>query len=231
MTIVVIANIPPMRRNKCRTGPFEGFFVSSVEFCKHVKFDDKDDRKDNRVDNRTGIQGPAGSPGTGNNNSTLVNAFNCINTNNININAEFNQSSSSSNGTQPIQDVLAQVLNGTLDGQINLNKTIVNLCFINDNDNIVIGGGNGTDGNATIPQTCEDCFNKFLTPEEIVAFVALSALDVDNLAELCLELFEISAAGGVDRNAFIQLSTLLDVSLVTTVNLIECLESVGIQFI
>ena len=43
---------------QCRTGPFEGFFVSSVEFCKHVKFD-KDDRKDNR----TGIQGPAGPQG------------------------------------------------------------------------------------------------------------------------------------------------------------------------
>ena len=31
---------------ECRTGPFEGFFVSSVEFCKHVKFNDKDN-KDN----------------------------------------------------------------------------------------------------------------------------------------------------------------------------------------
>jgi hypothetical protein len=29
---------------ECRTGPLEGFFVSSVEFCK-FKFDDKD-RKD-----------------------------------------------------------------------------------------------------------------------------------------------------------------------------------------
>ena len=28
---------------QCRTGPFEGFFVSSVEFFKHVKFDVKDD--------------------------------------------------------------------------------------------------------------------------------------------------------------------------------------------
>ena len=27
---------------QCRTGPFEGFFVSSVEFCKHVKFDDNE---------------------------------------------------------------------------------------------------------------------------------------------------------------------------------------------
>ena len=31
---------------ECRTGPLEGFFVSSVEFCK-FKFDDKD-RKDIR---------------------------------------------------------------------------------------------------------------------------------------------------------------------------------------
>jgi hypothetical protein len=42
--------------------PAEGFFVSSVEFCKHVKFDDKKDneRKDNNV---TGIQGPPGPQG------------------------------------------------------------------------------------------------------------------------------------------------------------------------
>ncbi len=45
------------KKYECRTGPFEGFFVSSVEFCKHVKFDD---RKDN---NRTGTQGPPGPPG------------------------------------------------------------------------------------------------------------------------------------------------------------------------
>jgi hypothetical protein len=44
---------------ECRTGPLEGFFVSSVEFCKHVKFD-KDDRKDN---NSTGTQGPPGPQG------------------------------------------------------------------------------------------------------------------------------------------------------------------------
>ena len=52
------------KKYECRTGPFEGFFVSSVEFCKHVKFDDnKDDRKDNRVDNKTGMQGPPGPAG------------------------------------------------------------------------------------------------------------------------------------------------------------------------
>ena len=47
---------------ECRTGPFEGFFVSSVEFCKHFKFD-KDDRKDRDRDNKTGPQGPPGPPG------------------------------------------------------------------------------------------------------------------------------------------------------------------------
>ena len=46
------------KKYECRTGPFEGFFVSSVEFCKHIKFDDND-RKDIE-DNRTGAQGPPG---------------------------------------------------------------------------------------------------------------------------------------------------------------------------
>jgi hypothetical protein len=45
------------KKYECQTGPFEGFFVGSVEFCKHVKFDD---RKDN---NRTGTQGPPGQQG------------------------------------------------------------------------------------------------------------------------------------------------------------------------
>ena len=47
------------KKYECRTGPFEGFFVGSVEFCKHIKFD-KDGRKDN---NRTGTQGPPGPAG------------------------------------------------------------------------------------------------------------------------------------------------------------------------
>ena len=51
----------PTKDNKyeCQTGPLEGFFVSSVEFCK-FKFDG--DRKDIR-DNRTGTQGPPGPQG------------------------------------------------------------------------------------------------------------------------------------------------------------------------
>jgi hypothetical protein len=49
------------KKYECRTGPFEGFFVSSVEFCKHIKFDDRKDNKDR--DNKTGTQGPPGPPG------------------------------------------------------------------------------------------------------------------------------------------------------------------------
>ena len=45
---------------ECQKGPFEGFFVSSVEFCKHIKFDD---RKDHRDNNNTGQQGPQGPKG------------------------------------------------------------------------------------------------------------------------------------------------------------------------
>ena len=49
---------------QCRTGPFEGFFVSSVEFCKHIKFDDDKRRDQNRDNsNQTGTQGPPGPAG------------------------------------------------------------------------------------------------------------------------------------------------------------------------
>ena len=33
------------KKYECKTGPFEGFFVSSVEFCDAKKFDDKRDHK------------------------------------------------------------------------------------------------------------------------------------------------------------------------------------------
>jgi len=47
------------KKYECRTGPFEGFFVSSVEFCKHIKFDDNDSKRENG----TGTQGPQGPVG------------------------------------------------------------------------------------------------------------------------------------------------------------------------
>ena len=42
-----------INKYECRKGPFEGFFVGSVEFCKFNK-------DDNNNDNRTGTQGPPG---------------------------------------------------------------------------------------------------------------------------------------------------------------------------
>ena len=63
MAIIVIYSQYPTddKKYECRTGPFEGFFVSSVEFCKHVKFDDKKDR--NNEVGPPGPQGPAGPAG------------------------------------------------------------------------------------------------------------------------------------------------------------------------
>ena len=49
------------KQYECRTGSFEGFFTSSVEFCD-VKHDKKDIDRD-RNDNRTGTQGPPGPVG------------------------------------------------------------------------------------------------------------------------------------------------------------------------
>jgi len=228
------------KKYACRTGPFEGFFVSSVEFCKHVKVDNDDSRKDHNRDTKTGPQGPAGpqgQPGSGNNNSTLVNTFNCINNNNININTDTNQSSSSSNGIQPVQEAIAQGLNGTLDGlsQINLNKTIINLCFINDNDTIVIenGGGNGTDGNAT--GTCEDCFNKILSPKQIDDFITAAINEgtegIGNLEDVCTLIFLNSRiGGGLDYSVFVQGLVQVDVPLATANKLVECLINTGAVF-
>jgi hypothetical protein len=53
------------KKYECRTGAFEGFFVSSVEFCKFKFIEKVDDR-----DNRTGTQGPPGPQGPPGQNGT-----------------------------------------------------------------------------------------------------------------------------------------------------------------
>ena len=50
------------KKYECRTGPLEGFFVSSVEFCDAKKFDDRKDHRDSKV-GPTGPPGPQGPPG------------------------------------------------------------------------------------------------------------------------------------------------------------------------
>ena len=50
-----------VNKYECRTGPFEGFFASSVEFCKFNKFDNDRDRDNKNI--QTGTQGSPGPPG------------------------------------------------------------------------------------------------------------------------------------------------------------------------
>src|SRR5688500_19718682 len=45
-----------INKYECQKGPFEGFFVSSVEFCKHIQIDDNDRKADS--DNKTDDKGP-----------------------------------------------------------------------------------------------------------------------------------------------------------------------------
>ena len=48
-----------VNKYECQKGPFEGFFVSSIEFCKFNTFD----KVDKDRENITGIQGPPGPAG------------------------------------------------------------------------------------------------------------------------------------------------------------------------
>ena len=71
------------KKYECRTGPFEGFFTSSVEFCFDKKFDDKkSDHRDNKrgPPGPPGPQGPQGPPGAnGTNGIDGVNGTNGVN--------------------------------------------------------------------------------------------------------------------------------------------------------
>ena len=148
---------------ECRTGPFEGFFVSSVEFCKHIKFD-KDDRKDNRDNNNNnggtpgpqgpqGPQGPAGpAGGSGSNGAASVQIGFCNNTNfNVNglaqgqtqrQNIDSNVKETSSIG----QNLTNGTTSSTSDSTGSTEDQILNICFnINNNDlaNATFTGGAG----------------------------------------------------------------------------------------
>ena len=212
------------KKYECRTGPFEGFFVSSVEFCKKVKFDKDESKRDSNI---TGTQGP---PGSGNNNSTLVNTFNCINPNVININTETNLSSSSSfSGLQPILDEVAQGLNATSNGlsQINLNKTIVNICFINDNDNIVIEGGNATDGNNDNgTQNCEECFVELF--DQATIELIETNFGFVSLGQLCIALSTGEISESTFRSGLLELLGSDPDDIPVVASLIECLRDFGV---
>ena len=109
------------KKYECRTGPFEGFFTSSVEFCL----------------SKTSPNLPS-SPSPINTKLPLVNTFNCIDNNNINTNeVDVISSSGAQQQQRQQQDGSIQGLNGIVErlGQIDLNKNIVNLCIINNDNN------------------------------------------------------------------------------------------------
>ena len=110
-----------VNKYECKKGPFEGFFVSSVEFCLSKS-----------------SPNPPAPPSPINNKLPLVNTFNCIDNNNINTNEADAIQSSGEQQRQQSQDGSVQGLNGNVEGllgQIDLNKNIVNLCIINNNNN------------------------------------------------------------------------------------------------
>ena len=99
-----------INKYECRTGPFEGSFVGSVEFCKFNKFDKDDDRKDIRDNNKTGIQGPQGPQGPQGDTG-----------------AQGIQGERGFNGTQGLQGTpgITQLINGTNVYMVQANGTII----------------------------------------------------------------------------------------------------------
>ena len=52
-----------INKYECRTGPFEGFFVSSVEFCKKISVKENNGGKIGDGEKTTGPTGPQGDTG------------------------------------------------------------------------------------------------------------------------------------------------------------------------
>src|SRR5215213_8375551 len=156
------------KKYECMTGPFEGFFVSSVEFCKHVKFDDKDDnRKDN---NRTGTQGPPGPAGP-----------------------QGIQGPTGANGTQGPPGIVnaelcpagtdlenVYVLNGTTAESCNLSPTTCEECFEQILTHAQISAYLTTvSTTATLEQFCEDLESGGFGLSEAGFRTALASVDVE----------------------------------------------------
>lgn len=75
------------------------------------------------------------------------------------------------------------------------------------------------------PQTCEGCLETFLTPDQIESLIDTSAA-WDSLEEVC----NVWATIGVSRASFVSLMIGLGVDTDDIRDLIDCLQSVGIEF-
>ena len=144
---------------ECRTGPFEGFFVSSVEFCKNVKFDNDDDSRKNNRDTGTGPQSFACQ------NVNIVPNTNTIDVDNTNTNT-----AAATNTSEPFQQ---QDKNSNLDTPVNGQQVtpekILNSLF-----------GNNTNGNGELLNfdICINVNNNNIIQQQQVAAAAGEGIDI-----------------------------------------------------
>jgi hypothetical protein len=207
-----------INKYECRTGPFEGFFVGSVEFCKHVKFD-KEDRKDR--ENRTGTQGPAGPQGI-----------------------QGIQGPPGPAGGQPGPQGIQgeRGLTGTTGmigppGEDGVNGTqgppgIVNaeLCPAGtDLENVYVLNGT-TAESCNIVNTCEKCFTTFLTDQQLETFLEEFLEGEFSTIESLCEAFTTGGNFITEQGLRNNLASIA-ISQENIDNLIECLKNVGFNFL
>jgi hypothetical protein len=166
--------------------------------------------------------------------SLNINKLKCIN-NNVNINGNNNgtinvgNSGSSATGSGTDQGYLGVGSYGDngegYDKGYNKQKDQGFTCIINNNNtntNVVSGGdGNVTNGDVIEPQTCEECFERFLTESQISVLIGSETLE-----GYCDDIESGSLTEGEVRMDLANPAN--DVSMATIDALIECLDNLGI---
>ena len=131
------------------------------------------------------------------------------------------------NGESLTGEEALNALTGNDDPLANIDRNIVNIC-INSNDNTLTGTFTATQTQTpTEPQTCEECFELFLSRAQIEEFLNLFGTDI-SLGQICAS-FEMN--GAESETEFISdLERLLDLEHDDAVALVECLKNAGIDF-
>jgi hypothetical protein len=133
------------------------------------------------------------------------------------------------NGESLTGDEALNALTGNGDGTgglLNLDRNIINIC-INSNDNTLTGTFTGEQN----PQTCEECFEAFLTTDEIDAFLVEEGVQPPTLTEIC----------SIILNPFVTVNEQIFRNILTEIDegpepidqdsLIECLTAKGVNFV
>jgi len=168
---------------------------------------------------------------------TSVNKIKCINTN-LNINGNNTGDSNVGNKGAAEEGYVGAYSSGgggyNSEGYDNGYKQGKGFdCIINNNNtntNVSAGAGNVTDDNVT-EATCEECFERFLTPDQIFAYLrAVNPSSPPTFNEYC----NTVGPGGfaIDESEFrSNLAGAADVEVENIDALIACLANLGIQFI